>query len=384
MRERRVSAKGMLFVCLCGCLVCGCGSSTPSASSPQAPKGDQDRVATTASKPGPNEGLAKTVDTLVKGNSGTEADRGSEGYLELVRAGNAVRGPAHTTDWSSAPVEQLRSFLEANRSVAATAREVLSRQGLTSVEHPSESPMDSLSDAGAVRTVARVLQVEGLLAEREGRIDDAMQSDLDQLRLSLVLQGGQVDQLLVSLAIEQMGLYGLRGLRDQVDADQGGRVVEALVGCDANREPIGKVLAREEKQGPGDLGPLPAGATLSEAEKAKIREALNKVRQPMLDRVERRFELTKARLRLLAADLAVRRYWLEHKQYPDQLADVAPKYVSAVPVDPYSDKPLIYRKGDDTYTLYSIGPDRHDDGGQRVALESLAEGGTGDFFVDTE
>jgi hypothetical protein len=35
-----------------------------------------------------------------------------------------------------------------------------------------------------------------------------------------------------------------------------------------------------------------------------------------------------------------------------------------VPMDPYSDEPLVYRRTDRGFTLYSVGPDFADDGGE--------------------
>ncbi len=39
-------------------------------------------------------------------------------------------------------------------------------------------------------------------------------------------------------------------------------------------------------------------------------------------------------------------------------------YLKNLPMDPYSDRPLIYRKTDEGFTLYSVGPNFEDDGGQ--------------------
>ena len=39
-------------------------------------------------------------------------------------------------------------------------------------------------------------------------------------------------------------------------------------------------------------------------------------------------------------------------------------YLKAIAIDPYSDKPLVYRKGDGDFVLYSFGSDFDDDGGK--------------------
>ena len=62
--------------------------------------------------------------------------------------------------------------------------------------------------------------------------------------------------------------------------------------------------------------------------------------------------------------LALKRWRLEKGQYPMSLSElVAAGYIEQVPMDPYSDKPVVYKKTDDNFILYSLGPDFDDDGG---------------------
>jgi len=62
--------------------------------------------------------------------------------------------------------------------------------------------------------------------------------------------------------------------------------------------------------------------------------------------------------------LAIQRWRLEHDQYPLSAQElVKAGYLDAVPMDSYSDKPLIYRRTDQGFILYSAGPNFVDDGG---------------------
>ena len=61
---------------------------------------------------------------------------------------------------------------------------------------------------------------------------------------------------------------------------------------------------------------------------------------------------------------------------------LVPDYLAAVPIDPYSGRPLVYRRTGDGYLLYSVGLDGVDDGGQRVDRTAALREGTGDFFFD--
>jgi hypothetical protein len=52
------------------------------------------------------------------------------------------------------------------------------------------------------------------------------------------------------------------------------------------------------------------------------------------------------------------------QKYPDSLSQlVATGYIKNIPIDPYSDKPIIYKQTDDGFVLYSFGSDFDDDGG---------------------
>ncbi|UCF16319.1 MAG: hypothetical protein JSW59_02455, partial [Phycisphaerales bacterium] len=63
--------------------------------------------------------------------------------------------------------------------------------------------------------------------------------------------------------------------------------------------------------------------------------------------------------------LALKRWRLEKNVYPETLSElIAAGFIEALPMDPYSEKPLIYRRADDDFILYSVGPDFTDDAGQ--------------------
>jgi hypothetical protein len=63
--------------------------------------------------------------------------------------------------------------------------------------------------------------------------------------------------------------------------------------------------------------------------------------------------------------LALRRWRLEKGSYPETLNDLLQnKYLEQLPVDPYSDGPLRYERRGDDFTLYSLGVNFTDDGGE--------------------
>ena len=63
--------------------------------------------------------------------------------------------------------------------------------------------------------------------------------------------------------------------------------------------------------------------------------------------------------------LAVLRWRLDKNQYPATLEELTSAgLLKELPKDPYSDKPLVYKKKDDDFILYSVGPNFKDDGGE--------------------
>ncbi len=72
----------------------------------------------------------------------------------------------------------------------------------------------------------------------------------------------------------------------------------------------------------------------------------------------------KTEVQATVATIALQRYKEDKGQYPDSLNDlIAAGFLKELPIDSYSDKPLIYRKTDTGFTLYSIGRNFKDDGG---------------------
>jgi hypothetical protein len=61
--------------------------------------------------------------------------------------------------------------------------------------------------------------------------------------------------------------------------------------------------------------------------------------------------------------LATARYRTEMGACPKTLEELTPKFITAIPPDPFDGKPLRMAARDGGVVLYSIGPDGRDDGG---------------------
>jgi hypothetical protein len=66
--------------------------------------------------------------------------------------------------------------------------------------------------------------------------------------------------------------------------------------------------------------------------------------------------------------LALRRYELAQGRLPENLEDLVPKYLAAVPVDPFTESPMLWNP--EKKVIYSVGTDGKDDGGRINARDA--------------
>lgn len=94
-------------------------------------------------------------------------------------------------------------------------------------------------------------------------------------------------------------------------------------------------------------------------------DVLTKTLLPALAKAQDISERTKANAALAYGAVALRRYAVEHEgKQPEKLADAVSTEKQALLTDPFSGSPLIHRRTTDGWTLYSIGLNQKDDGGQ--------------------
>jgi hypothetical protein len=105
------------------------------------------------------------------------------------------------------------------------------------------------------------------------------------------------------------------------------------------------------------------------------REAILTMQMVHRDEMGEMWRTRTARLRTMLVLLAVERYRLKQKKWPDRLDDLKPDFLAAVPNDPFDGKPLRYARRADGVTVYSVGTDKRDDGG-RVRGGGPGKGGS--------
>ena len=61
--------------------------------------------------------------------------------------------------------------------------------------------------------------------------------------------------------------------------------------------------------------------------------------------------------------IAIARFERTNGHYPDRLAGLRPQFVSRIPIDIFSRKPILYIKKENGFCVYSVGPDSKDSKG---------------------
>jgi hypothetical protein len=119
-------------------------------------------------------------------------------------------------------------------------------------------------------------------------------------------------------------------------------------------------------QGDEELPRGSAGETELEKMSAydRARHWLSLMSLPALDKGIQKALVAECTREMTVTAIALKRYRLKHGRYPEKLADLVPGFLAAVPRDWMDGQPLRYRlNADSSFTLWSVGTDGKDDGG---------------------
>jgi hypothetical protein len=84
---------------------------------------------------------------------------------------------------------------------------------------------------------------------------------------------------------------------------------------------------------------------------------------------------TETVVQLAVAACALERHRLAHGQFPENLEQLSPQSIAAIPHDPMVNRPFHYQRTDDGwFQLYSVGPNDKDDGGVMASGDKSDKG----------
>ena len=247
------------------------------------------------------------------------------------------------------------------RTVSAEVIELAKQPGFVAIpweadllgrKNYNSSRLDELQTA---RSITRGLEAQAIAQEA---IDPnlAVEPLLACLRLGNMLEHeGLMVHGLVGYALDGVGLSHLIRLREKISIPK-------------TREIISLIESQEKSRDNGDVVRDKLWYSLNDRWAFRLDQVLHSAEEDGGNPSYRYYDLGNKRIRcitrLLLIDLALRTYHAEHGNFPPKMESLVPKYLSQVPLDPFVEKPFIYRLRDGgEFVLYSVGGDGVNNGG---------------------
>jgi hypothetical protein len=292
------------------------------------------------------------------------------GYDDFLKAGGEIIGDVG--NFQKLDPGQLRELVLTNEPALRFLRLGLAHHCSLPTEIALTNLQATLSVVVQFKELTLLLAAEGRLAELDNRPMDAARSYVDAISLgNEVSRGGFLINRLVGVACEAIGAKPLARLLPALDPAQVRPLVTNLEQIDAARVSWDQIQREESRLTRYELrkGQNPiTWATAWWQSRAAWRNA------------EARHFMALAHLRLFQTELALRCYQAEQRQVPRDLGQLVPGYLGQVPLDPFSDRPMVYHPRGTSWLLYSVGMDRVDDGGHPVGKGVSSKG---DLFFDS-
>ena len=353
------------------------------------------------------------------------------GYDALVKAGQSLQPelPANSN------LAQQKAHVQKN----ATALQALQKaMQLPIVAPPQRGLVGTKLYHAEMRKLARALTERARVQADAGNFNAAVQSGLDAVELGAAIQnGGNKLTMLTGIAIEQIGNHELWKWRENVNAQQAAQAARRLAQIELRHSGLAAMESEEKWQALSTLRQITRESDWEKFRQGKVkgwdtafkdpndRARLRKLSYPQIEanlmakmdaaiasaklpyapnaprlnsaadplsnlltgsagspRSRLVYENTRAENRLLMTAFALQAFVKTGGQYPPTLNALVPKYLKAVPRDPFAPtKPLVYKLSGRTYMLYSVGLDGKDNGGTPIKTRGISVDSVGDIAV---
>jgi hypothetical protein len=291
------------------------------------------------------------------------------GYDDFVKASEGVT--ENISDFPTFDRPSLDALVSTNAEALRLVRLGLTLQCVMPLDAAVTNVDVMVHQLMGMKRLAHLLAAEGRLRELENRPADAARSYVEAIRLGNEMsRGGFLITRLVGIACASIGGHALAQVVPKLNREQARTVLMELEKVDAGRVTWSEVQRNERyfahhQPGTG-FNPI-----LRVVGWWQLRHPLQKA--------ETKHRIIMAHERLLAGELALSCYQSEQGRVAARLDDLVTNYLSRVPQDPFSGRPLIYRAQGTNWLLYSVGPDGVDDGGIPMGVGSTK----GDILFDS-
>jgi hypothetical protein len=292
------------------------------------------------------------------------------GYDDFLKASSLLAGDVGNA--SILDHDGLRALVATNAEALRLLRLGLSRQCAVPTDEAMANVPGTLADLAQLKRLAQLIAAEGRLHEMDHETIGAAQSYLDAIRFGNdISRGGFIINRLVGIACEVIGNAPLSKLVPKLSPDDARRVIIELEKIDSTRITWAEVRRSENRFARYQLskGFNPITWVMGRWEVWRSRQ-----------RAEVRNNRVLAHSRLTMVELALRIFASEQGNPPENLHQLVPRQLQAVPLDPFNGRPLVYRPQGNKWLLYSVGEDCVDDGGKPVRR---GLGAKGDIFYDS-
>ena len=272
-------------------------------------------------------------------------------YEKIQAAGHKATGLRTVPNFNSKPVvKEAAAALAERGNVWFDARQF------------RESELSGRFDLSFHRDLmlSHVLDEDTFAAEKAGKPAEVLELSLLQWRLGRVLrQGGIAVNWNTGWKAEQFGCAAISGVIDRLSDDECRRALSEVRLSLADRPSMQTVLAYDaywNHEWFGWRNELFRFARTAVGEQP--------YRFPVSDEFLREMDARSLmRWRLLESRLALELYHRRHGAWPESLGDLVPEYLSELPIDPFSNRPLVYHRQGEEFIMYSVGKDGRDSGG---------------------
>ncbi len=278
------------------------------------------------------------------------------GYADLLAAAELLA--PRTSLFYEMDAEELAEIVAHNKPALMRAREALQKEIGVPIDWSRDPAQGGDPDLEvgiiALRAISRAFSADMRHQAANGNVSVAVDSGLATFRLGKeCYRGGLIINSLIGFAIQGGAVKEFRRVVGQYP-EAGEEIRQGLVPMLDTGELAEVVISREHQyietatRGINRLELwINAQQIISSATKSTFQAELR----------------ITAQQRLFVVHLALQAYHNEHSNWPEALDQLAPEFFPAVPLDPYSQSPFVYRIEADAYRLYSVGQNKRDDGG---------------------